>query len=140
MNLRGWETCWPLDACAAGFLKKNATRHDVVAPDFVLGVTIKMRQRPPPPALSLVRANEMWELWTGLYMLDPWEKTLFVRVFSPAMQRPPARPRLSRPALFPTARRAHPSPRRRCPQNSVLIMVLGICGYYFKSWSSSRAG
>lgn len=25
----------------------------------------------------LMRCNELYELWTGLYMLDPWEKLLF---------------------------------------------------------------
>jgi hypothetical protein len=31
------------------------------------------------PSLSITRINELWELLTGLYMLDAWEKTLFVR-------------------------------------------------------------
>ena len=103
-----------------------------------------MRQQrlPKTPALSFVRANEMWELWTGLYMLDPWEKTLFVRGFAgDAAARRASRARVFHaPPFPPPPRRAPPSPRRRCPQNSVLIMVLAICGYYFKSWSSSRAG
>lgn len=26
---------------------------------------------------GLRRWNQLYELWTGLYMLDPWEKALF---------------------------------------------------------------
>ena len=37
---------------------------------------------PKKPTLSIKRCNEVWELWTGLYMMDAWEKTLFVRRFN----------------------------------------------------------
>jgi hypothetical protein len=30
-----------------------------------------------PRALDFERATFMWDLWTGLYMLEPWEKMLF---------------------------------------------------------------
>ena len=30
-----------------------------------------------PRALDLQRMTFMWDLWTGLYMLEPWEKMLF---------------------------------------------------------------
>lgn len=30
-----------------------------------------------PKQTGLARANFLYEIWTGLYMLDPWEKAAF---------------------------------------------------------------
>ncbi len=36
----------------------------------------KVDSRKPRP-INLERVTFMWDLWTGLYMLEPWEKLLF---------------------------------------------------------------
>ena len=94
--------------------------------------------------------NDMWELHTGLYMLDAWEKTLFVRArmrlgrarfwlravgrYKPRSPPPPARtPHCSRPARHPPTH-THPE-----LQNSFLVVCLGICVYYVQAWSSRVA-
>ena len=86
---------------------------------------------PKKPALSIQRCNEVWELWTGLYMLDAWEKTLFVRSASPL--RHPAQ------AFRFFALTAPPRPPRpAAPQNSTLIICVSVCVYYFQNWSVYR--
>ncbi len=73
--------------------------------------------------LDLQRITFMWDLWTGLYMLEPWEKMVFsaspqlwalvlpafIRALPPSRSRSPPLPPALHPPHAPTAR---PLPRR----------------------------
>jgi hypothetical protein len=55
--------------------------------------------------LDLQRVTFMWDLWTGLYMLEPWEKLMFSAFWLPRR-----RPTVSRACAGARARGSPPSP------------------------------
>jgi len=95
---------------------------------------------PRPPAgpdrrekrpINLERINLMWGLWTGLYMLEPWEQMLFSACWAAAAHAPTgAESTRSLDCVLPTH-----APRPRLPlppaADGFLVVCLSTLVYYF---------
>lgn len=88
----------------------------------------------PPPSLSFSRCNEVWELWTGLYMLDAWEKTLFVRACSHCAA--PFRLSFQRPA---PPRHHAPAPAEQSPRHLLQRLRVLLSARVFARLVSARS-